>query len=53
MFKPAAPMPLAELDCIVDIWSDACIELRERDLKLMQRLVNAQNKLWPGLQAAE
>ncbi len=46
--RAVAPMPLAELDRIVDIWSGACIELHERDLKLMQRLVNAH-----GLQAAE
>jgi len=45
---------LAELDRIVQIWADACLQLRERDLKVMQRLVALQDKLLsPGLQAAE
>jgi len=44
---------LAELDRIVQIWADACLSLRERDLKVMQRLVAAQDKLQAPLQAAE
>lgn len=47
------PVTLAELDHIVDIWADACLELSDRDLKVMQRLVSAQNRLSPALQAAE
>lgn len=47
------PVPLEELDRIVQIWADACLQLGERDLKVMQRLVSAQDKLRPGLQAAE
>ena len=51
------PLTLEELDRIVDIWADACLQLRDRDVKMMQRLVSAQDKL-PGtlhgaLQAAE
>jgi DSF synthase len=56
MFEAAravAPMPLAELDRIVDIWADACLQVGEHDLRLMERLVRAQNKLQPALQAAE
>ncbi len=49
--RAVAPISLAELDRIVEIWADACLELRERDLKVMERLVSAQNKLQPALQA--
>jgi len=42
-----------ELDRIVQIWADACLQLSERDLKVMQRLVSAQDRLQPNLQAAE
>ena len=47
------PVPLEELDRIVQIWADACLQLGERDLKVMQRLVAAQDRLRPTLQAAE
>lgn len=48
------PVPLAELDRIVEIWADACLQLSERDLKVMQRLVSAQDRLQGmPLQAAE
>ena len=48
------PLALDELDRIVQIWADACLQLRERDVKMMQRLVALQDKLLnPGLQAAE
>ena len=47
------PVPLDELDRIVQIWADACLQLSDRDLKGMQRLVNAQDRLRPTLQAAE
>lgn len=38
-------VPLAELRDIVDHWADAALELREQDLKLMQRLAGAQSRL--------
>jgi DSF synthase len=38
------PVSLEELERIVEIWADACLQLREWDLKVMQRLVNAQNR---------
>ena len=47
------PVRLEELDAIVQIWADACLQLRERDLKVMQRLVAAQDKLQYTTQAAE
>ncbi len=55
------PIPLAELDRIVQVWADACLQLSDRDLKVMQRLVAAQDRLngtaqatvQPPLQAAE
>jgi len=47
------PVPLEELDRIVQIWADACLQLSDRDLKVMQRLVSAQDRLQPTLQAAE
>jgi DSF synthase len=47
------PVTLAELDRIVQIWADACLQLRERDLKVMARLVAAQDKLQYTAQAAE
>ena len=47
------PVTLEELDRIVQIWADACMQLREHDLKVMQRLVCAQNRLQHTAQAAE
>ena len=47
------PVTLEELDGIVQIWADACLQLRDRDLKVMQRLVAAQDKLQYTTQAAE
>ncbi len=48
------PLSLEELDRIVHIWADACLQASERDLKIMQRLISAQNKLQYGTpQAAE
>ena len=47
------PVTLGELDRIVAIWADSCMELSERDLKLMQRLVSAQDRLQGTMQAAE
>ena len=47
------PVTLEELDRIVQIWANACLQLRERDLKVMQRLLAAQDKLQYTAQAAE
>ena len=47
------PITLEELDRIVQIWAESCLQLRERDLKVMQRLVSAQDKLQYTMQAAE
>ena len=47
------PVSLEELDRIVQIWADTCLHLSDRDLKIMQRLVSAQDRLRPTLQAAE
>lgn len=47
------PISLDELDRIVAIWADACLQLSERDLKVMRRLVSAQDRLNAPLQAAE
>ena len=47
------PVTLDELDAIVQIWADSCLQLRERDLKVMQRLVAAQDKLQYTTEAAE
>jgi DSF synthase len=44
---------LEELDRIVQVWADACLQLRDRDLKVMQRLVSAQDRLQSAPQAAE
>lgn len=46
------PVTLEELYHIVQIWADACLQLRERDLKVMQRLVSAQDRLQTTSQAA-
>ena len=47
------PVSLEELNRIVQIWADACLQLSERDLEVMQRLVSAQDLLRPTIQAAE
>jgi len=39
------PVSLAELDRVVQVWADACLQLSDRDLKVMQRLVAAQDRL--------
>jgi len=44
---------LTELDRIVQVWADACLQLRDRDLKVMHRLVSAQDRLQGTPQAAE
>jgi DSF synthase len=47
------PVTLEELDRIVAIWADSCLQLSDRDLKLMHRLVGAQDRLPGTMQAAE
>ena len=47
------PITLTELDRIVQVWADACLQLRDRDLKAMHRLVSAQDRLQGTPQAAE
>jgi len=47
------PLSLAELDRVVQVWADACLQLRDRDLKVMQRLVAAQDRLQAVPLAAE
>lgn len=40
-----SPVPLSELKAIVDLWADTALDLTERDLKIMSRLVAAQARL--------
>lgn len=42
--RRAQPLDLAELGDIVDLWADAALSLSENDLRLMSRLVSAQNR---------
>lgn len=39
------PVSLDELERIVDIWADASLQLGEQELRIMERLVTAQNRL--------
>ncbi len=43
--RRANAVTLAELRDIVDHWADAALQLRDQDLKLMQRLAGAQSRL--------
>lgn len=43
--RESSHVPLAELKRVVDHWAESALQLREQDLKLMQRLVSAQTKL--------
>lgn len=49
------PVTLDELERVVDIWADAALGLTEQDLRMMERLVGAQNRLLgiPTATAAE
>ena len=47
------PISLSELDAIVEIWADTCLKVGERDLRMMQRLVAAQDRLPKQPVAAE
>jgi DSF synthase len=44
---------IEELSRVVQVWADACLQLRDRDLKVMQRLVAAQDRLQVAPLAAE
>jgi DSF synthase len=39
------PVSLEELERIVEIWADAALHLRDKDLRVMERLVAAQDRL--------
>ena len=39
------PVQLMELNAIVDVWVDAAMQLETRDLRMMARLVRAQDRL--------
>jgi DSF synthase len=43
--KLTHPLGLDELKAIVDLWADAALQLGESDLKVMNRLVRAQDRL--------
>jgi len=45
MAKEANPLAHDELVRIVELWSDAALRLTERDLKMMDRLVRAQQRI--------
>lgn len=40
--RTAMPIEMSEYYAIVDLWAEAALQLREQDLKLMQRLAGAQ-----------
>ena len=42
--REVEPVTREELMRVVSIWADAALRLSERDLRLMERLVRAQNK---------
>lgn len=44
-FRMVNPVPLRELERIVALWADAALELREQDLRVMERLVSVQDRL--------
>ena len=46
--KLANPIGLSELKRIVDLWADAALQLTDGDLKVMNRLTRAQERV--GLQ---
>lgn len=46
------PVPLEELEKIVEFWADSALQLREQDLKLMLRLASAQSRRIEGNRVA-
>jgi len=51
--REVSPVTLEELDRVVQVWADACLQLRDRDFKVMERLVAAQDRLQRLPHAAE
>ena len=43
--RAAAPVRMSEFYEIVDLWADSALQLSDQDLKLMQRLASAQQRL--------
>jgi DSF synthase len=43
--KLTDPIGLSELKRIVDLWAEAALQLTEGDLKVMNRLTRAQERL--------
>ena len=41
----SAPIALAEFYAIVELWADAAMQITDKDLKLMERLAGAQERL--------
>jgi DSF synthase len=46
--KLTSPIGLSELKRIVDLWADAALQLSDGDLKIMNRLTRAQERLAPA-----
>lgn len=42
------PLTLSELETVVEMWADAALRLTPTDLKLMRRLIGAQDRLLSG-----
>jgi DSF synthase len=50
--REVEPVTHQELMRVVNIWADAALRLSERDLRLMERLVRAQNRAGDGAEIA-
>ena len=44
-FRVVHPISLKELERIVDLWADAALTLREQDLRVMERLIAALDRI--------
>ena len=44
-FRIVDPISLSELEQIVDLWAETALSLKEQDLRLMERLASAQDRL--------
>jgi DSF synthase len=51
--REVSRVTLEELNHVVQIWADACLQLTDRNLKVMQRLVAAQDRAHYTIEAAE
>jgi DSF synthase len=47
------PLEWKELEAIVDVWTDAALGLDAKDMRMMGRLVRAQDKLHRASNAEE